>query len=69
MNIKFFLLITFLLNLYLVLGDLTLEQQCNSIKRFMEDNKIPIPPRNETCCFRKTLSMHTECVNNKITEL
>jgi len=70
MNIRILYIITFLLNIYLVLGDLTLEQQCNSIKRFMEDNKIPIPPRNETCCFNnKSSVVKTECKDNNVFNL
>ena len=39
------------LNIYLIFGEITLEQQCKDIKTFMNDNKISIPAR-DNCCFK-----------------
>jgi len=68
MNKRFLRIIIFLLNLYLVFSEFTLEKQCNDIKEFMKENKIPIPTNNN-CCYEVANNppyLKTNCKNNKI---
>jgi len=71
MNIQILCLFTFILNFYGVFGE---PPQCQSIETFMNENNIPIPTKDENCCFVDSNEYEppyvvTKCENNIITEI
>jgi len=74
MNLKIICIYFMLFNIYLIFGEITLEQQCIDIKTFMRENKIPIPTK-DNCCFnnvdyKEPPYIITKCEEeNKVTQL